>query len=126
MSDEDAFHAAIDAAPEDAAPRLVFADWLEERGDERAEGYRAMGRLGRVAEELMCGYWYWTHSGDTWDYHRIRTPSSLHTSWWDKVYDIGNRNGWTSRREADDAAALAFSRLPPDSRADLLSRCTTA
>ena len=38
MSDRDAFLAAIAAAPEDDAPRLVYADWLDENGDpERAE-----------------------------------------------------------------------------------------
>jgi uncharacterized protein (TIGR02996 family) len=34
--DEAAFLAAIAAAPDDALPRLVFADWLEERNDPRA------------------------------------------------------------------------------------------
>jgi uncharacterized protein (TIGR02996 family) len=33
MSDRDAFLAAIRAAPDDDAPRLVYADWLEENGD---------------------------------------------------------------------------------------------
>lgn len=41
MSDEAAFLAAVaEAAPGDAAPSLVFADWLEERGDPRAECIR--------------------------------------------------------------------------------------
>ena len=40
MSDEDAFLAAIAAAPADQAPRLVFADWLEERGDPRGAWLR--------------------------------------------------------------------------------------
>jgi len=41
MSDRDAFLAAIAAAPEDDAPRLVYADWLEENGDpEHAEFIR--------------------------------------------------------------------------------------
>jgi uncharacterized protein (TIGR02996 family) len=34
--DEDAFLRAILADPADAAARLVYADWLEERGDERS------------------------------------------------------------------------------------------
>lgn len=34
--DEAAFLAAIAAAPDDSLPRLVFSDWLEERGDSRA------------------------------------------------------------------------------------------
>ena len=39
--DRDAFLAAVRAAPDDDLPRLVYADWLEERGDgERAEFIR--------------------------------------------------------------------------------------
>jgi uncharacterized protein (TIGR02996 family) len=41
MTDRTAFLAAIKAAPHDDAPRLVYADWLEEHGDgERAEFIR--------------------------------------------------------------------------------------
>jgi uncharacterized protein (TIGR02996 family) len=43
MTDESAFQAALDADPANFALRLVFADWLEERGDRRAAGYRWMG-----------------------------------------------------------------------------------
>ena len=32
---------AVYTAPDDDAPRLVYADWLEERGDPRAEFIRA-------------------------------------------------------------------------------------
>ncbi|MEZ6127007.1 MAG: TIGR02996 domain-containing protein [Planctomycetaceae bacterium] len=37
MQDEDrqAFLKEILAAPDDDAPRLIFADWLEEQGDAR-------------------------------------------------------------------------------------------
>jgi uncharacterized protein (TIGR02996 family) len=35
--DEDSFRAAIAAAPRDDGPRLVFADWLEQRGDPLGE-----------------------------------------------------------------------------------------
>src|SRR5205807_34493 len=37
MSDEAAFLQALDADPEDLTLRMVFADWLEERGDPRGE-----------------------------------------------------------------------------------------
>src|SRR5262245_10797416 len=40
MSEEDAFIRAILTAPGDATPRLVYADWLEERGDPRSEYLR--------------------------------------------------------------------------------------
>lgn len=49
MSDEAAFLNAILANPEDDAPRLVYADWLEERGDDlaarKAEFLRTTCRL---------------------------------------------------------------------------------
>ena len=40
MSEENAFLRAIRTAPGDATPRLVYADWLEERGDVRGEYLR--------------------------------------------------------------------------------------
>jgi uncharacterized protein (TIGR02996 family) len=40
MSDEDAFLAAIAATPADDTPRLVYADWLDDRNDPRAEYLR--------------------------------------------------------------------------------------
>ena len=48
MDDEASFLAAIHAAPHDPAPRLVYADWLEERGDPRAELLRVQCELVRT------------------------------------------------------------------------------
>jgi uncharacterized protein (TIGR02996 family) len=48
MTEEAAFVAAILAAPYDDAPRLVFADWLEERGDPRGEWLRINVWLQRL------------------------------------------------------------------------------
>jgi uncharacterized protein (TIGR02996 family) len=45
MDDDRPFLRAILADPDDAALRLVYADWLEERGDERAEFLRLEARL---------------------------------------------------------------------------------
>ena len=41
MSDRESFLAAIIADPDDDGARLVYADWLEEQGDEQAELIRA-------------------------------------------------------------------------------------
>src|SRR5262245_51138826 len=47
---QQAFLDAIVAAPEDDAPRLVYADWLEENGDsDRAEFIRLQCDLARRA-----------------------------------------------------------------------------
>jgi uncharacterized protein (TIGR02996 family) len=40
LTDEEAFLRAIRADPRDDAPWLIYADWLEERGDPRAVLYR--------------------------------------------------------------------------------------
>jgi uncharacterized protein (TIGR02996 family) len=68
MTDEAAFLNAILANPEDEAPRLVYADWLDERGDQAAavkaaylrdtallmtpKGYRAQRRVEQVRRRL--------------------------------------------------------------------------
>jgi uncharacterized protein (TIGR02996 family) len=45
MTDEDAFLQTILTSPHDPSPKLVFADWLEERGDPRAELIRLLHAL---------------------------------------------------------------------------------
>jgi uncharacterized protein (TIGR02996 family) len=49
MTHDDAFLRAIREDPEDDTPRLVYADWLEERGDPRGEFIRVQCRLARTA-----------------------------------------------------------------------------
>ena len=49
MSEDEAFLRAVAAAPADEAPRLVYADWLDERGDPRGEYIRLQSEIGRTA-----------------------------------------------------------------------------
>ncbi|OWK36734.1 TIGR02996 domain-containing protein [Fimbriiglobus ruber] len=49
--DEEAFLRAIGAAPDDHTVRLVYADWLEERADPRAELVRLQVRLREAADD---------------------------------------------------------------------------
>ena len=52
MSDAEALLRAILDAPEDDAPRLVYADWLDEHGDDaRAAFIRAQVELARLAPD---------------------------------------------------------------------------
>lgn len=63
--------AAINANPEDATIRLVFADWLEDHDDPEmrklAPGMRAFAECGRVPERYSTFesdlYWWWKGSG---------------------------------------------------------------
>ena len=53
MFDEDAFLAAIKASPRDDAPRLVYADWLDEQGrHEQAEIIRVEQAHRRASLKL--------------------------------------------------------------------------
>jgi uncharacterized protein (TIGR02996 family) len=54
MRDEDAFLRAIAAAPADDAPRLVYADWLDERGDPRGIYLRAELKWARPWRSPGC------------------------------------------------------------------------
>jgi uncharacterized protein (TIGR02996 family) len=69
MTEEDALIRAILAAPDDATPRLIYADWLEERGGPRGEylrcqcqraalppGHRRHAALRARQEELRRQY----------------------------------------------------------------------
>src|SRR4051794_32461983 len=52
MNQRRAFLQAIAEAPDDDAPRLVFADWLQDEGDaDRAEFVRAQCALARIAAD---------------------------------------------------------------------------
>jgi uncharacterized protein (TIGR02996 family) len=62
MSDDQSFLQAIRAAPAENHLRLVYADWLEERGDERGEYLRIQAKLlegaeaGKSTKELQARY----------------------------------------------------------------------
>jgi uncharacterized protein (TIGR02996 family) len=51
MGDREAFLNAIAAAPNDEAPRLVFADWLDERGED-GEKVRAEAKQRTLERQL--------------------------------------------------------------------------
>lgn len=52
MNDEAGFLDAIQANPDDDATRLVYADWLEERGDIRGQYLRLEHQLSRIPLRL--------------------------------------------------------------------------
>jgi uncharacterized protein (TIGR02996 family) len=52
--EESAFLRACFAVPDDAAPRLVYADWLDERHDPRAEVIRLAERVRRLDPEAAA------------------------------------------------------------------------
>ncbi len=76
MSDEQAFLDAIKANPSDRALRLIYADWLEERGDPRAVSLRlepfARDRCPVCATVITRASLGWRHAsmvdGGDWEF----------------------------------------------------------
>ena len=60
--DEETFRRAVVASPENDALRLVYADWLEEQGDPRAELLRNDWDLPRIS----FVDWDWVQQGLTY------------------------------------------------------------
>jgi uncharacterized protein (TIGR02996 family) len=56
MSDRAALLAAVKAFPENDAPRLIFADWLDENGDERDRDWAALIRWGCKPENRAMAF----------------------------------------------------------------------
>lgn len=103
----------------DRTARLVLADWLQDRDDPRAEGYRALGLGGYATIETWFNGFYYSTPGDSTD---------LPEDWFDLLEGEVRRSGghyvkwrdYPDWRSADEAAVLAFSKLPEARRRELL------
>lgn len=127
MTTEDDFQTALDAHPEDWNTRLVFADWLQDRGDPRSTGYRAIAvqRLrplsGTIYKRSAC--WWHCKPDDTFhniiprDWFALLPAGQGNNVFWPLVTET---RGVKSRRECEDALARAFAQLPDDRQAALL------
>lgn len=138
MTTEDDFQRALDEQPDDWHTRLVFADWLEDRSDPRAEGYRALGvqrvQPIRIRMERSDGrsegervFIYGTTANDSTLARDRWGGCFLPRVWFQKLRQLSDRdrNPWwryfATRREAEDAAAISFAHLGKSSRVRLLA-----
>lgn len=131
MTIEDDFQNTLTVQPLDWQTRLVFADWLEEQGDPRADGYRAMG-LRRFSPTYFdgAGWWVWLNARWAAGYPTRREElrlSILPDDWYDLLpqthYAPPNHCAEERKvlRESLDDAALAFAKLPLARRVELLN-----
>jgi uncharacterized protein (TIGR02996 family) len=133
VTSEQDFVDALDAEPDNHHLRLVFSDWLEERGDPRALGFRALGVLKRcpfresIAESRFVST-YVRRDGWSW-WGRCFDGATEGSNSYKLPYDwrnlLGEMDGKghckPTRQEAEDDAALAFLNLPPERQAELLA-----
>ncbi len=81
---EEGFQAVLDADPTDWITRGVFADWLEERGDPRAAGYRELSRLKKRPHMGGRCPWFERLDGTTLTEHEYTLP----VAWFDRIDSI--------------------------------------
>lgn len=120
MTTEDALHALLDTNPDNFTVRLILADWHQDHGDPRAEGYRALGRLGKFPQRYPSFFCFWKFL----DTGAHRLPKE-----WFMAIQPHEKNpspnsymrSRPTRRELEDAAALAFVNLPEARRAQFLN-----
>lgn len=144
------WQATLDAAaPADRAGLMqIFADWLDEMGDARGPGYRAMGKRAKrpqltimnegVAEALHDTQWVWGRRDNLFatdpEYGANVDRACLLPKRWflaiqmtDRFYSFNvdkEDRDWEhfpTRCQADDACALAFARLPLHRQRSLLT-----
>lgn len=102
MSDEAVFQAALDDRLADGANRLLFADWLAERGDWRAPGYRFMAEHAKHPYRSYATWEWW--SFDSENTSEIRLEDEL----WQPLPVVPppgypRCKEWVSRRKAEEA-----------------------
>jgi len=130
------FQNALDAQPDYWQLRLVFADWLDEQGDPRAAGYRALGTL------RLCPYFERSDPLCWWTTLEIScvpkrgvygSGCTLPKDWYTAIKGLGTDDKFKpcnsaiktcSRREAEDAAARAFACLSAKRQTELLHTAT--
>lgn len=122
MITENDFQATLDVNPEDHHTRLVFADWLEEQCDPRADGYRALGAKGHRPANWQ-GFWGWMNESLFPEYREEQPVGSVLPDDWYAELPRGGQFAveHDTRRQAEDAAAIAFAKLPLERRAELLT-----
>jgi uncharacterized protein (TIGR02996 family) len=123
MDEELGFQTLIDTNLNDWQTRAILADWLQDRGDKRAEGYRELARTHRIADHMqlhLSGTVIFSASKGkkswVWRYETRYTygeQSILPRDMWNFLtgYIVKNHNKvyYNSRLEAENAFALAFA-----------------
>jgi uncharacterized protein (TIGR02996 family) len=105
MSSEAAFLSEIRERPEDDAPRLVFADWLDDRGEpERAEFVRCQVRLEALPEWDPDRFGLEERALDLLAEHRPRWTA--HLPKWARAEELSFRRGMLESARLSPATFL--------------------
>jgi uncharacterized protein (TIGR02996 family) len=135
MTTEEDFQKALDKDIRDWQTRLVFADWLQERNDPRAEGMRSLGVLkiypkmasNDINASWFCISWKAFQLGENYVWKiplgwYMELPASYIPSLRAPyIPSMTMSMIFPSRRQAEDAAAIAFGLLSEEQKARILA-----
>ena len=116
MSDPDAFLRQILATPGDDAPRLAFADWLDERNDPRGPYLRAECRAAQSPDARPAAEQLRATVDLDWALTVSRPPLGVCAA----HLTFGDPGPTLTPADIDQAEQRLGTRLPPDYRAFLL------
>jgi uncharacterized protein (TIGR02996 family) len=117
VTTEEDFQNQLDLVPDDWQTRLVFADWLQDHDDPRADGYRALAVNRYRPGDIVVPYFYWTTRAQNVKFVESKW-CILPRDWFDALVtgdttSSGPRwRDYPTRRAAEDDAANAFATLP--------------
>lgn len=128
MTTEEDFQRTLDRQPFDFQTRLVFADWLQDKGDKRADGYRAMARREFLCELVVIDRFSRSGFANQWffcvgDVSEKDIDTSVHypylpSDWFadivaePKTPTIEHWRHFRLRETAENSIAEAFAKLP--------------
>lgn len=115
--DEGFFQSVIDVANDDSAARMLFAEWLGDRGDERSAGYAWMGERHKSPSAIPSSLKMII--GERWSWFILLSPDIGHSN--ELPADVMSRmplhksiaNGsgsvkYKTRRDAEEAICFAL------------------
>ena len=125
-------HQHLDEHPNDHTARMALADCLRETGSALADGYAALAFMGRdvtLRRRWASSWWRCegvppasSPNGRSLPEGCVGTEDQLPEDWWTMLnWTFRQAFNHNTRRQAEDAAALAFTRLPLERQRELLS-----
>ncbi len=138
VTEEEGWLVKLAANPDDATTRLVFADWLQERDDPRADGHRAIARQG-LKPRAGDKFFTWFNAdcylpSPTFGGCPVIGAACVSPEWLAAAIKHGPARNtqadlwgvtwwvdWFTRSQAEEALVVGFPHLPEDVRARLLT-----
>ncbi len=113
MNTEAAFHKHLDQNPNDHTCRVVFADFLQEQADPRAEGYRQLGTLQLYPAQYKNQFAFCKYNKFEINAGLTRPHSVLSTHWFYLLApdNVTGLETFSTRQTAEDNAARAYHKL---------------